>query len=181
MTVTNIKTRIRENDVQQFPFNLNDFQCPEMINAKDIFKIDIEAQAFFVEMGKLLDLVFCESSCGICLEDYTTSSNDEDLFNRLFLSRSKDSHLLQPSKVFLSFCYKLEYVFREIEDKTNNVQVQHLKELFIHFVKSKIPVGFNHCENIYDEFLIKFINLRFKLSHEVRFIHKKQKFASKFQ
>ena len=56
-----------------------------------------------------------------------------------------------------------------------------LREKFPGIIMDKIVIGIAHCLEILKEFLTKFIVLRLKLSHQARYVHKKQMFASKFK
>ncbi|KAL7014551.1 hypothetical protein ACKWTF_016001 [Chironomus riparius] len=88
--------------------------------------------------------------------------------------------LLKPSPIFFSFCYKIEFNYRQCDSVDRNHSASQIKSSFKAAVK-EIPTSFKHCILIFEDFLKDFLNFRLKLSHQKRFLNRKELFASKFK
>lgn len=155
----------------------NDIEWPEDITSKNLFDKELELQTFFLGIGNILDNLFSKHSCDICIDNYTATSHEPDLFNSLFLLQSDCK--IQPSSLFLTFCFKVEFIYRALEDL--DVSSSVLKKKFPAVIKDKMVVGFNHCNIILDDFLSLFITYRLKIAHQARFVYRKQFYASQFK
>lgn len=160
--------------------DIMDVEIPESINSKDLFKTELESQTFYAEISRILLLCFSHFECQECLNEY--SSTESNIYDQLLKLRSISlDKVLKPSPVFISFCYKIEHIFRQLDSTQNRISTELIKLAFKNIVSSKIPINFNHCKEIFDFFVKEFIQYRLKISYNLRFADRKQLYASKFK
>ena len=58
---------------------------------------------------------------------------------------------LKPSPIFLSFCYKIEFIYRQCDSVDRNHSASQIKSSFKAAVK-EIPTSFKHCILIFEDF-----------------------------
>ncbi|KAL7046470.1 hypothetical protein ACKWTF_002584 [Chironomus riparius] len=103
-----------------------DLHYLDFLKNKNLFDHELELQTFFLGIGSILDSLFSKYSCNLCIDNYVSTSNEPDMFNSFFLLQSKCK--LQPSSLLLSFCFRVEFIYRALEDLKLSTSV--LKKMF---------------------------------------------------
>lgn len=116
-----------------------------------------------------------------CKKNFTQTFSGIDAFNELLVLKY-GVEVFQPFAIIWKLRLKFEFIFRNIDSSLYGIEsALNFKLLFLNEIKEKNVVGINHCENLDQAFVSKFLNFRLKHSHETRFTNRKQLYASKYK
>lgn len=186
-----ILTLLREKKKIEITSEANEIpstiHVPSVILIDEIFDHDFEHQTFYCFIFKIFNKIFEKNKCDACYDVCVDDQNIHENYHKLQdLKLSKDNPLvspfsqttssLRPSKSMEIFFFQLEFIYSELLDIAKSPEV--MKTLFLNEVCGN-QLSFVHCASLENEIIENFINIRLKLVHELRLVHRKSRFASK--
>jgi hypothetical protein len=152
----------------------------DRIEWQNLFANELEYNAFFVFIAKILPDILTKISCNSCRSLLIADDPEHSLHaQRLFDLQNilQPSQRLVPSQDLFNFCLKLEYGYQIIEIK-NNSDIATMEKKFLQSV-DELAMANEHCVMTTIRIAEQFIASNLHLDHLRHLPHRRSKQASK--